>query len=255
MFIHIAQPIHEVRVTQPDPAFAAKLLEQFGGGPGELTAALTYFTQSFHTEDAALRDMLLDIATEEFGHLEMVGLLIEQHTKRGNQKQQDAAYNSTLFALRGPGPHLLDAGGSFWDARYVNEGASPVRDLRANIGAEGAALAAYEALIPLSPDDGTRNALRHLATREVSHTQMFMTALASMDKLDKPLFGDLQPDDTVNVYYNLSTGPGADQRGPWNREPAFRYVENPRAAMGHSGGQTTGPGAAQQGSGAHNPQR
>src|SRR4051812_15866357 len=36
-----------------------------------LTAALQYWVQSFHTEDAGIRDMLQDIATEEFSHLEM----------------------------------------------------------------------------------------------------------------------------------------------------------------------------------------
>jgi hypothetical protein len=50
MFIHRPEPLHEVRVQTPDPVFAEKLLEQFGGATGELTASLTYFTQSFHTE-------------------------------------------------------------------------------------------------------------------------------------------------------------------------------------------------------------
>ena len=228
MFIHKTEPLHEVRVQTPDPVFAEKLLEQFGGGTGELTASLTYLTQSFHTENAGIRDMLQDIATEELGHLEMVAMLIEQHTKRAAQDAQDRAYKSTLFAIRGPGPHLVDSKGSFWDSRYVNEGGDVVRDLRADIAAEAGALATYESLLKYAPDDGTRDALRHLATREVSHTKMFMIALESMHKLSDPLFGDLKPDDTVNVYFNLSSGiNGADERGPWNSEPAFKYVANP----------------------------
>jgi Mn-containing catalase len=228
MFIHKAEPLHKVEVKSPDPVFAQHLLEQFGGGTGELTACLQYFVQSFHTEDAALRDMLLDIATEEMGHLEMVGMLIEQHTKGAKQEQQDAAYKSTLFALRGKGPHFLDSRGVSWDARYINEGGNPVRDLRANIAAEGGALQTYENLLKLSTDDGTTAALRHLATREVAHTHMFMTALESMKKLSDPIFGDLKPDDTVNVYYNLSSNmDGSDERGPWNSEPTFKYIADP----------------------------
>ncbi len=102
-----------------------------------------------------------------------------------------------------------------------------VRDLRANVAAEAGALATYEALIRMATDDGTREALVHLATREVSHTHMFMEALKSMNALDTPLFGDLKPDNTVNLYFNLASGPGADQRGPWNSEPAFQYVADP----------------------------
>ncbi|VFU07082.1 protein of unknown function [Methylocella tundrae] len=84
MFLHKTLPIHEVRVENPDPVFAEKLLEQYGGATGELSAALTYLTQSYHTDDPAIRDMLQDIGTEELGHLEMIALLIEQHTKRAS---------------------------------------------------------------------------------------------------------------------------------------------------------------------------
>lgn len=121
MFIHRSVLLHEVRVQSPDPVFAEKLLEQFGGATGELTAALTYSTQSFHAYNAGIRDMLQDIGTEELGHLEIVAMLIEQHTARASQNVQDRAYNSTLFAIRGPGPHLVDSKGLSWDARYVVE--------------------------------------------------------------------------------------------------------------------------------------
>lgn len=229
MFIHRAEPLHEVRVQTPDPVFAEKLLEQFGGATGELTASLTYFTQSFHTEDANIREMLQNIATEELGHLEMVALLIEQHTKRASAQQQDRAYASTLFGIRGYGPHLLDSKGTKWDAGYINEGGSVVRDLRADIAAEAGALQTYENLIAIAPDDGSRDALIHLATREVAHTHMFMSALEQMNKLADPLFGSVKPDETVNVYYNLTVGPDAGRRGPWNTEPRFRFVSSATA--------------------------
>jgi manganese catalase len=234
MFIHRPDPIHQVHVETPDPVFAEKLLEQFGGATGELSAALTYFTQSFHTEDQGIRDMLQNIATEEFGHLEMVALMIEQHTKRAKQGAQEKAFNSTLFAMRGYGPHLVDSRGSTWDSRYVNEGSSVVRDLRADIAAEAGALATYEALIHQAPDDGSREALRHLATREVAHARMFMKALEAMNKLDDPMFGDLKPDDTVDVYFNLTAGPEAERRGPWNSEPDFHIRD--LVSQAHQGG-------------------
>ncbi len=101
------------------------------------------------------------------------------------------------------------------------------RDLRADIAAEAGALATYEALLKLTDDEGSRKALHFLATREVAHTHMFMEALDSINKLTEPSFGDLQPDSSVNVYFNMSSGPGADLRGPWNSEPAFQYVANP----------------------------
>jgi Mn-containing catalase len=56
---------------------------------------------------------------------------------------------------------------------------------------------------------------------------MFMEALHAIDKLTVPLFGSLNPDDSVNIYFNMSSGPDADQRGPWNTEPAFKYIADP----------------------------
>jgi Mn-containing catalase len=224
VFFHRKQLMMDVKIEQPNATFAQMLLEQFGGATGELTAALTYWTQSFHVEDAAIRDMLQDIALEEFGHLEMVGRMIEQHTEKGDK---DKAYKSTLFSLRGIGPHLVDSHGQAWTAAYVNEGGNVVRDLRADIAAEAGARQTYEALLKLAPDDGSKRVLHFLLTREVSHTQMFMKALQSLDKLTEPLFGNVKPDETVNLYFNLSRDGQLEKRGPWNREPEFNFVADP----------------------------
>ena len=106
MFFHRKELMYDVKIQGADPGFGEMLLEQFGGATGELSAALTYWTQSFHVEDRAIRDMLHDIALEEFNHLEMVGRMIEQHTEKSDAR--DAAYKSTLFAVRGVGPHLVE---------------------------------------------------------------------------------------------------------------------------------------------------
>src|SRR5271169_3525451 len=85
MFFHQKELIQPVKVSKPDARFGTFLLEQFGGATGELTAALQYWVQSFHVENAGIRDMLQDIAIEEFSHLEMVGKLIAQHTSELDQ--------------------------------------------------------------------------------------------------------------------------------------------------------------------------
>ncbi len=120
------------------------------------------------------------------------------------------------------------------------EGGHLVRDLRADISAEAGALNTYEALIKLTDDEGTRKALNELATREVSHTHMFMEALRSINGLTEPLFGDLKPNPSVNLYFNLSSGAGAERRGPWNSEPAFQYIADPlqHELSEHGGGNT-----------------
>jgi Mn-containing catalase len=228
MFYHRKELIGQVKVNNPDPRFGQLLLEQFGGATGELTAALQYWVQSFHVEDAGIRDMLQDIALEEFGHLEMVGKLIALHTAKLDQTD---VYASPLFRVRGIGPHFVDSQGSAWTASYINEGGNVVRDLRANIASEAGARQTYEALIKACSDEGSKQTLTHLLTREVSHTAMFMQALDKMGKLTDPIFGNVEPDQTVDVYFNLSEN-GHDERGPWNQEPMFRFEANPKPRGG-----------------------
>lgn len=223
MFLHKKELIHEVKVDRADPRFGQFLLEQFGGATGELTAALQYYVESFHVENAGIKEMLLDIAVEEMGHLEMVGRLIELHTKNFDPGK---AYDSPLFAVRGKGPHFFDSQGAAWTASYINEGGDVVRDLRANIAAEAGARQTYEMLVKAAPDEGSKKALVHLLTREIAHTNMFMKALESLGKLTDPFFGSIQPDNTVNVYYNMSSN-GSEPRGPWNQAPEFQFVGDP----------------------------
>jgi Mn-containing catalase len=56
VFFHKKETIHVVNVDEANPKFAQLLLEQFGGATGELTAALQYWVQSFHVENAGIRD-------------------------------------------------------------------------------------------------------------------------------------------------------------------------------------------------------
>jgi Mn-containing catalase len=164
MFFHHKELIVPVEVKHPDPAYAQFLLQQFGGATGELTAALQYWVQSFHCDNIGIRDMLQDIALEEFSHLEVVGKLIEQHT-RGIDKLEANAHSSPLFAMRGRGPHFVDDSGVSWTASYINEGGDVVRDLRANIASEAGARETYETLLKHAQDVGTKKALHYLLAR------------------------------------------------------------------------------------------
>jgi Mn-containing catalase len=227
MFIHRKELIQPVKVEKPNARFGMFLLEQFGGATGELTAALQYWVQSFHVENAAIRDMLQDIAIEEFSHLEMVGKLIAQHTSKIDQTP---VYDAPLFKIKGGGPHFLDSQGSCWTAAYIQEGGNVVRDLRANISSEAGARQTYEALIKACDDEGTKKTLVHLLTREITHANMFIAALDQMSKLDDPFFGTIPPDETVNIVYNLSQG--EDARGPWNEGPEIEYIADPKPMGG-----------------------
>ena len=52
-----------------------------GGPDGELGASLRYLSQRYAMPYPELKGLLTDIATEELGHLEMVGTIVYQLTR------------------------------------------------------------------------------------------------------------------------------------------------------------------------------
>lgn len=231
MFAHRKKPLFPVRVGEVNPKFAQKLLEQFGGRSGEFTAMTEYFVQSFACEHKGIRDMLLDIATEEVGHLEMVGLMIEA-LLRGAEREK--AYEDTLFSMMGKGPQFMDSMGNAWTSDWIRASGDIVADLKHNISAEAGAKMAYDRLIRMTDDTGCKETLNYLMTRELAHQKMFMLALNS---LDKKMEGEVEPKSELDTYYDLSRdgggdrGLGVDERGPWNQGNGWNYVQKPEEQL------------------------
>lgn len=76
MFMHNRRLMYTVRVAETNPRLTNLILEQFDGADGERAAAIRYFTQGLAESDSGRKDMLLDIATEELSHLEVVGSIV-----------------------------------------------------------------------------------------------------------------------------------------------------------------------------------
>ena len=255
MFYHVKELQFNARVSKPDPRFARLLLEQFGGGNGELKAAMQYFVQAFGAKDPYpdKYDLLMDIATEEFSHLEIVGATIQMLLTGVNGELKDAAdseeimqmldgkakkesfiheamVNPHFAVLSGGGPMVTDSQGIPWQGSYVNANGDLTVDLRSNIAAESRAKIVYEYLMKYTDDAYVKETLNFLMTREVAHFQMFQAALETI----KPNFppGVLQSDPRYsNTYFNMSSG--QDARGPWNegKSPGlgetWQYIEDP----------------------------
>ncbi|SFW22596.1 manganese catalase family protein [Luteibacter sp. UNCMF366Tsu5.1] len=240
MFNHNKRLQYTVRVGESNPGLANLMLEQFGGPQGELAAAMRYFTQALAEEDPGRKDMLLDIATEELSHLEVIGSIIAM-LNRGAKgllaettDQQAEMYRALQGAgndshvtqiLYGGGPALVNSAGQLWNAGYIDTIGEPTADLRSNIAAEARAKIVYERLINVTDDPGVRDALTFLMTREIAHQKSFEKALYSMDKSFPPgkLPGDPRFTDT---YVNTSRGEG-DSTGPWAEGKGFSEVMVP----------------------------
>src|SRR5206468_12083140 len=116
MYHHVKKLMYTVRVDEPDPTFGNMLLEQFGGANGELAAAMQYSVQGINCDDPARKDLLMDIATEELSHLEIIGALARMHLKPMT-KSRDAAEADPLIGIAGGrGVALRNPMGNAWTA-------------------------------------------------------------------------------------------------------------------------------------------
>ncbi len=239
MFYHVKELEFDAKVSRPDPAFANLLLEQFGGPNGELKAGMQYFVQSFAAKQPYpdKYDMLMDIATEEFSHLEIVGATITMLMNGVNAELKNAAeqtpimkfmqspkgemetmfhhasYNPHNLCESGGGPMVTDARGNPWSGTYVNANGDLTVDLRSNIAAESRAKIVYEYLLKFTDDPEVRDTLNFLMTREIAHFQQFTAALADIQPNFPP--GILQGDPRYTHTY-VNSSDGRDARGPWN---------------------------------------
>ena len=251
MFSHNKRLQYTVRVSEPNPGLASLLLEQFGGPDGELAAAMRYFTQGLAEEDAGRKDLLLDIATEELSHLEVIGSIVAMLNKGAKGQLAEAAleeaelYKSltaggnshTQSILYGGGPSLTNSSGVPWTAAYIDSRGDPTCDLRSNIAAESRAKIIYERLIAITDDPGIKDALGFLMTREIAHQKSFEKALYSIDEnFPSGRLAGTKPFDSL--YVNASTGPG-DTEGPWNSGPEWERIEDVVEAGPVDGGDGT----------------
>ena len=238
MFMHNKRLMYTVRVSEPNPVLAGMLLEQFGGPQGELAAAMRYFTQAIGEDDAGRKDMLLDIATEELSHLEVIGSIVAMLTKGTKANLSEGALeeadlymeinqggeSQTTSLLYGGGPALVNSAGVPWTAAYIDTIGEPTADLRSNIAAEARAKIVYERLINVTDDPGIKEALGFLMTREIAHGKSFEKALYAIE----PNFptGKLPGvPEFVNRYYKMSQGE-QEVSGPWNSGELWDVVSD-----------------------------
>jgi Mn-containing catalase len=238
MFMHNKRLQYTVRVAEPNPALASLMLEQFGGPDGELAAAMRYFTQGLGETDPGRKDLLLDIATEELSHLEVIGSIVAMLNKGVKAQLSEGAMEEaelylslnaggnshTQSLLYGGGPSLTNSAGVPWTAAYIDSRGDPTCDLRSNIAAESRAKIVYERLINITDDPGIKDALGFLMTREIAHQKSFEKALYAID--DNFPSGKLPGiEKYANMYVNTSQGDG-DSDGPWNSGDQWDRVDD-----------------------------
>jgi len=220
MFKHEKTLFHPVGIERPNPQYAVLLQEQLGGGNGELKAAMQYMAQSFRIKDPEIRDLFLDIAAEELGHMEMVAQtisLLNGHDADAGTVQAGEVQTHVQLGLN---PGLINASGYSWTADYVTVTGDLCADLLSNIASEQRAKVVYEYLYRQIEDRKVRETIDFLLNREEAHNQMFRDAFNKVQKSGSNR--DFGTTKAAKMYFSMSEpGENAFASGE-THAPAFR---------------------------------
>lgn len=219
MFKHEKQLFHPVSVERANPHYAALLQEQLGGANGELKAAMQYMSQSFRIKDPVIKDLFLDIAAEELGHMEM----ISQTINLLNGHDVDALSTNgeiETHVLFGLNPGLVNASGHPWTGDYVSVTGDLCADLLSNIASEQRAKVVYEYLYRQISDKKVRETIDFLLNREEAHNAMFRDAFNKVQKTGSNK--DFGTTKAAKMYFSMSEpSPNMDLGDINFKAPAF----------------------------------
>ncbi len=208
MFKHEKQLFHPVEVEGPNPQYAALLQEQLGGANGELKAAMQYMSQSFRIKDQKIKDLFLDIAAEELGHMEMVAQTINLLNGHDVDYHNVSVGEIETHVLTGLNPGLINASGYSWTGDYVTVTGDLCADLLSNIASEQRAKVVYEYLYRQIKDKKVRETIDFLLNREEAHNQMFRDAFNEVQ--DSGSNKDFGTTKAARMYFSMSNpGPNA----------------------------------------------
>ena len=202
MFKHEKMLFHPVAIEKPNPQYAALLQEQLGGGNGELKAAMQYMSQSFRIKDAEIKDLFLDIAAEELGHMEMIAHTINLLNGHNVDAMSVSAGEIQTHVQLGLNPGLINASGYSWTADYVTVTGDLCADILSNIASEQRAKVVYEYLYRQIEDKKVKETIDFLLNREEAHNALFREAFNKVQKTGSNR--DFGTTKAARMYFSMS---------------------------------------------------
>ncbi|WP_174734627.1 manganese catalase family protein [Mesobacillus harenae] len=250
MFHHVKELQFEAKPERPDPIFAKRLQELIGGQYGEMTVAMQYMFQGWSTRgNEKYRDLILDIGTEEIGHVEMLATMVARLLDNAPVlAQEEAAQDPVIGAVMGGmnpqhaivsgiGARPTDSVGNPWMGSYITASGNLLADFRSNLNAESQGRLQASRLYEMSDDQGVRDLLSVLIARDSYHQNQWMAAIAELEEVEGKLTPstfqrDKERTDIAYTLYNFSEGEESST-GRWAQGPSldgqgkYQYVSRP----------------------------
>jgi Mn-containing catalase len=184
--------------SDPDPAAAAHVQELLGGRFGEMSTLMNYTYQSFNfrgrRKAKPFYDLIANIATEEYGHIELVSAVInglltgasegEDVTDSPLKANKDAAGIRHHWINSGFGALPVNSLGQGWNGEYVFNSGDLVLDLLHNFFLENGARMAKIRVYETTDHPIARRMLGYLFVRGGVHALAYAKALEELTGVD-----------------------------------------------------------------------
>lgn len=193
MFYSDGQLQFPVTVEKPDPLFARALQQAIGGVEGEIRVCMQYFFQAMGARgNPKFRDMLLNTATEELGHIEMLATAVALNLEGApvglkEEVTKDPIAGSIISGLNlknilssGMSAMPVDSDGVPFDMSHIYASGNIAADLTCNIAAESTGRVLAVRLYNMTSDPGMKEMLQFLIARDTMHQNQWMAALEEL---------------------------------------------------------------------------
>jgi Mn-containing catalase len=240
MFKHVDYLQFQAKPEKPDALLARKMQELVGGQFGEMTVMMQYLWQGWSCRvPGKYKDMIMDIATEEIGHVEMLTTMLARLLEGapGEATEKAAAANPLLAAvLGGMSPqHAIVSGGSAlprdsegtpWNTGYIAASGNLLTDFRSNVAAEAQSRLMTSRVYNMTDDRGVKDMLQFNLARDTYHQQQW---LLGIEQLIEDGFvehgiensnGEDEKDFANHTFYSFDPESKAGE-GRWARGPAL----------------------------------
>ena len=234
IFRHQKELQFEAKPDRPNPLIAKYLQELIGGQYGEMSVAMQYLFQGWSCRgEEKYKDMLMDIATEEIGHVEMLATMVARLLEGAPVEDQEAAMQKdpTIGAIisgmnpqhaivAGLGPRPADSVGNPWSGAYIIASGNLLADFRANLNAESQGRLQVARIYEMIDDRGVKDMLSVLLARDSYHQNLWECAVKELEEKEGSILvpstfpRDKERKDIAYDFYNFSEGDQSSE-GSW----------------------------------------
>ncbi len=230
---------YPVRVEKPNPIFARALQQAIGGVEGEIRVCMQYFFQAWGARGPVkYRDMLLNTATEEISHIEMLATAVALNLEKAPVELQEEAVAASpaVAAVMGGMDfrHILstglaampsDANGVPFNMSHIYASGNLAADMYCNVAAEATGRALAARLYQMTDDPGMKDMLSFNIARDTMHQEQWLAVLQELGPSHLPIpnsFPQSQEKSEVAYQFVITTmdGVGTQANQPWTSGPA-----------------------------------